>query len=618
MSNDVVEELQRLQGLSEDKKPSASQPVVTSSPQAFNPFAAIAGFFNRILGNTPNEAQPVAKVELPPIENPFAEKPPQPAAVARLLETSSPITFAGNTPSITGSELVKPPTAEQIRANEIKDLLTISDPLSLDQVGRLQTLLNEDGHDVGKVDRDFRTHTAAGVVGFLKDHPEMAHLVSSNIYETLINHDPHNANKAALRELVASNPEFKAQLVESTKTLLGTPVTAMNDEQRHTLQTNLSLLGHYNYDRAGKLEIDGKVGGVSLRAIAAFAKQNDLDIGTMVAEHQPQPARAPVAPPKPTEVFALEANKPQISMPTLSRRTKGLNPEAFLTDDTYGISREAILEAWRVTLRGETAKFHPEFKSERPIFVGIAAHNQENSRGVRDPGAVSPFDETLHEADINRAAAQASVRAAYGRGFNSVYVGGEEDHAFPVKYNSNTLEHIAIKGQFAYNLGVITGAPVMAINHETNIASDPRVRGARTYAFTNTPDNAKFRPAVNERDVELAREVANSFTTGNKPTAVKTARHMALRGMAKGTVDSGSQDFAATTIEVGYLSNRANADELRELRDNPTLAGVRIINGVANFYEANEPRLALSPRMGDDQTIQVAVAHQIPTAGIGL
>ena len=171
------------------------------------------------------------------------------------------------------------------------------------------------------------------------------------MYAALINNDPTNANKTALRTLVNENPALKEQLIESTKDLLETRPSAMNESQRMALQTNLSLLGHYDYDRAGKTEIDGQIGRGSREAIAAFRDENGLTVpGTMIAKT----AEAEKSETKLARTFEREAAKPYIGMPRLPASVRNLDPESFVTRDTYGLSQEAVEEAWRVTLKGET------------------------------------------------------------------------------------------------------------------------------------------------------------------------------------------------------------------------------------------------------------------------
>ncbi|MCB9988225.1 MAG: N-acetylmuramoyl-L-alanine amidase [Rhodospirillales bacterium] len=596
MSDDVLADLQSYQK-------STTPPAGTvADAENTDTSLSLGAFFKRLFNvqaeNT-NPDRPVPTAEIAP----------------RLQDDGTALTFAASPPPVITATPLPPETAardpltpesvnlDDLRRAEIKELLTTQGKLGLDQVGRLQELLNEDGHSVGNIDKDFGAKTAAGVVGFLKDNPDMARLVSPEMYASLINNDPHNANKQALRGMVSGNETLKAQIVESTKNLLGTDPASMSDGQKIALQTNLSLLGHYDYDRAGKQEIDGTLGKGSRRAIDAFRTEN----GLAVADKDPVIKETPSE--KLTQSFTKEADKPHIGLPRLPAAVRNLDPESFITEDTYGLSRDAVAEAWRVTLSGETPQYNPQFQSDHPIFVGIAAHNQANSYGTIDPGAVSPLDETLHEADINRALAQASVKAAYKQGFNAVYVGGTENTPFPVNYNRD-LSHIAVKGAFAHNLGIITGAPIIAVNHETNAIDNIDVKGARVYAFTNTKDDAATRPALNSQSEKLAREMSRNFQTGDTPTLEKTARHMALRGVEKGVIEQGGQN-AAITVESGFLTNPDDVRELKALRDNPVNAGAQIAQGAANYYNGTNPQVALAPRI-EEQDIQIAQAPAAP------
>jgi hypothetical protein len=125
----------------------------------------------------------------------------------------------------------------------------------------MQTILKAEGLYNGKVDGDIGMKTATGLMAAFRQHPALLNNASPAIVRAM----EQNGFGTQLRELVASNPALRSQLVASAVDLVDKSPAAHKEQQ-----AKLSLLGYYNYEGG----IDGVKGREHREAIRQLRELN--------------------------------------------------------------------------------------------------------------------------------------------------------------------------------------------------------------------------------------------------------------------------------------------------------------------------------------------------------
>lgn len=107
-------------------------------------------------------------------------------------------------------------------------------------------------------------------------------------------------------------------------------------------------------------------------------------------------------------------------------------------------------------------------------------------------------------------------------------------------------------------------------------------RGIFAHAASNPNGNGRVdfgRRAINPLSVALSKELADE---ADGPSGVRTADVTIISRFDRDKPTTGFH--AATLLELGYLSNRRDAQNLQDMANDPTNVVEKIVSGILNFY----------------------------------
>jgi hypothetical protein len=237
------------------------------------------------------------------------------------------------------------------------------------EIRELQGILRDEKLYTGKADGDVGAKTAGGLMQLFRDNPAML----NNVAPWLLKSMEEQGYGKQLRDLVAANPNLRAQLVESALDLVD------HHKNQHTeQQVKLSLLGLYNY----KDGIDGVKGKEHVQAIKDL---RELSVSLKASSQQQFDAltkevdKAGKAFIENTHVDAMPVAPPPPPPKTQTTKTETVAPPAQASSAPK--ASEPVSE---VTV---TAK---RIKPDEKAGVPVSPNGQENSFAALSGVPVTP------------------------------------------------------------------------------------------------------------------------------------------------------------------------------------------------------------------------------------
>ena len=436
-------------------------------------------------------------------------------------DTQSVAEQSAELPSLsqTFSENAAPPAA--VESTQIQTILQQNAGLSGAQIRTLQTELNGNGFDVGRVDGDFGPKTAVGIISYLQQNPSMVDQMSPAVMRDLM----RNGQEGALVALAQNSEAIQSRIGEMVRT--NPDLATTNDHGMVTdLQTLLTVGGH------APGGIDGIVGSQTMGAVDKYMAASGIEIDLVRTE----PTRAPVQ--GSTGDWLGSVSRP------------------VLGDNGYGVANATIERAWsRVT--GDPVPAGADYtvaslnNAGRPLVVIDLGHGEDVSRrNLFDDGAISPHSpgfkltDGLSETEIADALAGPLAQQLHEKGYDVAFTRnpGEQYRVEGPKGGS-----LATRPEFATTLATEMGASdVIFISLHANSSTNPNANGGQVYL--NGGNNTPTSPQSNA----LADKIAGSFQlTPEQTTDIRTSNFAILRGFERDAPQSVADGVAAFGAEAG-------------------------------------------------------------------
>ncbi|MBK9586731.1 MAG: N-acetylmuramoyl-L-alanine amidase [Alphaproteobacteria bacterium] len=409
------------------------------------------------------------------------------------------------------------------------------------------------------------------VMKYLEDHPQMLARTDSSLMRVMM----QGGFDDRLQTLVQRS-EFMDQRIEEKLKQTGNIETA-NYRDIYEIQTLLKIGG---YNPGG---IDGIVGGRLRGAVSRYNIANG-STQTPVPELRDQfrtetQVAAPVTPVRQPQQVTPPATPGTIMMPPAVGVTNG-----------YGVSNAAIEQAWSRVASGERKppEINPGSVSidstpKRPLVVIDLGHGSNIGGNSRvDPGAISPHIKNLSEVAVIDSLAPVLARQLHARGYQVAFTRGNGEILRLEGDHDRTLR---VRSLFAHELAQEVGSQgVVMLSLHANSATNQSASGA--YAYVQGSNGR----ASNAESQALARSIGEGYTIGQTPTRIHQADFSVLRNF-ESAVPKTDKVSAAVLIELGYLTNRGDAQALNEMRNNPSTAAAQIAGAVDNYVHQRVPGL---------------------------
>ncbi len=438
---------------------------------------------------------------------------------------------------------------KQVNESLQKEHLTRAD------VAQLQTALLQSGYDAGIIDGLVGRRTVAGLTEFLEDHPQSFSAASEQVLDILLRFGDINRIKHA----AAQNSDLIIDIYDRIEQRQNADRGEMI-----ALQRRLSVLGLY--------EASGFSGAFD-RATRHAARR--------MIEHYYEPVlNHHISPDQKHDILHV------------------------LTTNGFGVSKDHIERAWcathdyidaapspdAVALCASLGDADPDADALNNAPAGKAlividlGHGAYNSHGILDRGAVARSN-GLTEMVVVDSVGGALATELRQKGYDVAFTRHPGERFY---YRGTARDTLPARPAFAHELAQQTGheQQLIFISLHADSHTNARVRGAHVYAQRSSALGGLVNRAKNATSYDLASKLSTHFNIGASRTNVRTSDFSVLRNFEARSLkpeDDKNVFNGAILLELGYLSNDADAHILNEAKNDPSAFAESLARGIHAF-----------------------------------
>lgn len=253
----------------------------------------------------------------------------------------------------------------------------------------------------------------------------------------------------------------------------------------------------------------------------------------------------------------------------------------------YGVLKEDIEKAWEHIEEGRKSEFQPSPQNTKPLIVIDPGH------GVSDyKGSVSKHN-GLREMDVADPVARSLADRLYAAGYNVAFTRNPGEwlrYEELEKIGPSKLTEREARAEFAHILADKTGhQSIYLVSLHANTLKHSFEKGALVFSGSKDNSNNKVDyglPALDEKSVAFSQSIADTLKIRpGTPATARTADATVLTRFDS-KKDSAQQPRVAVMIELGYLSNREDADILADMAENPDPVATQIAEGIIRYHQS--------------------------------